>query len=183
LLQNKITILSFYLHIYIYIIYKYHTYYINYVHTNDANEQSRRSPSSSTSGGCCHIGGRANGGRLVVIVVDFVVATTFLFISVYVDTRNNGDVFFGSHFLTASMFFGLSRFVYTITTLQIAVSYQSLELLQEHGIAATDIAKLQAAGYHTVESVRYNKSFLLFTNITEILINIYYNKWSIHYIR
>lgn len=37
---------------------------------------------------------------------------------------------------------------------QIAVSYQSLELLQEHGIAATDIAKLQAAGYHTVESVR-----------------------------
>lgn len=39
-------------------------------------------------------------------------------------------------------------------TNQIAVSYQSLELLQEHGIAATDIAKLQAAGYHTVESVR-----------------------------
>lgn len=39
---------------------------------------------------------------------------------------------------------------------QIAVSYQSLELLQEHGIAATDIAKLQAAGYHTVESVRHH---------------------------
>lgn len=46
-----------------------------------------------------------------------------------------------------------ASFIPMITN-QIAVSYQSLELLQEHGIAATDIAKLQAAGYHTVESVR-----------------------------
>ena len=45
---------------------------------------------------------------------------------------------------------------------QIAVSYQSLELLQEHGIAATDIAKLQAAGYHTVESVRCYNPLLVY---------------------
>jgi hypothetical protein len=36
---------------------------------------------------------------------------------------------------------------------QIAVSYQSLESLQEHGIAANDIQKLNDAGYHTIESV------------------------------
>ena len=34
------------------------------------------------------------------------------------------------------------------------VNFQSLEILQEHGIAANDIQKLQNAGYHTVESVR-----------------------------
>lgn len=37
---------------------------------------------------------------------------------------------------------------------QIAVSYQTIEILQEHGINANDLQKLQAAGYHTVESVR-----------------------------
>jgi hypothetical protein len=31
--------------------------------------------------------------------------------------------------------------------------FQTLEVLQEHGIAANDIQKLQNAGYHTVESV------------------------------
>jgi hypothetical protein len=39
---------------------------------------------------------------------------------------------------------------------QIAVSYQSIEILQEHGINANDLQKLQGAGYHTVESVRAN---------------------------
>lgn len=34
--------------------------------------------------------------------------------------------------------------------------FQSLEVLQEHGIAANDIQKLQNSGYHTVESVRSN---------------------------
>ncbi len=38
---------------------------------------------------------------------------------------------------------------------QIAVAYQTLDALQEHGIAAGDIAKLQAAGYHTVESIAH----------------------------
>lgn len=37
---------------------------------------------------------------------------------------------------------------------QIAVSYQTLEILQEHGIAANDIQKLNAAGFYTIESVR-----------------------------
>jgi hypothetical protein len=37
---------------------------------------------------------------------------------------------------------------------EVAVSYQTLDVLQEHGIAANDIQKLNAAGYHTVESVR-----------------------------
>jgi DNA repair protein RAD51 len=37
----------------------------------------------------------------------------------------------------------------------VAVSYQSLECLQEHGIALADIQKLNAAGYHTVESVAH----------------------------
>ena len=45
---------------------------------------------------------------------------------------------------------------YTSLLLQIAVSYQSLDILQEHGIAAADIAKLQAAGYHTIESVAHS---------------------------
>jgi hypothetical protein len=35
-----------------------------------------------------------------------------------------------------------------------APHFQTLEVLQEHGIAANDVQKLQAAGYHTVESVR-----------------------------
>lgn len=33
-------------------------------------------------------------------------------------------------------------------------AFQTLDVLQEHGIAANDIQKLQNAGYHTVESVR-----------------------------
>lgn len=53
--------------------------------------------------------------------------------------------------------------LFVLSSKQIAVSYQSLELLQEHGIAATDIAKLQAAGYHTVESVR--RSLILLRNV------------------
>ena len=40
--------------------------------------------------------------------------------------------------------------------MELTVSFQSIEILQEHGIAANDIQKLQNAGYHTVESVRLN---------------------------
>ena len=38
---------------------------------------------------------------------------------------------------------------------QLAVSYQTLDILQEHGIAANDIQKLNQAGFHTVESVAH----------------------------
>jgi DNA repair protein RAD51 len=38
---------------------------------------------------------------------------------------------------------------------EVAVSYQTLDVLQEHGIAANDIQKLNAAGYHTVESIAH----------------------------
>eukprot|EP00565_Helicotheca_tamesis_P003434 CAMPEP_0185733364 /NCGR_PEP_ID=MMETSP1171-20130828/19265_1 /TAXON_ID=374046 /ORGANISM="Helicotheca tamensis, Strain CCMP826" /LENGTH=346 /DNA_ID=CAMNT_0028403077 /DNA_START=16 /DNA_END=1056 /DNA_ORIENTATION=- len=38
---------------------------------------------------------------------------------------------------------------------EVAVTYQTLDLLQEHGIAANDIQKLNDAGYHTVESVAH----------------------------
>ena len=38
---------------------------------------------------------------------------------------------------------------------QISVSYQSLDILQEHGVAANDIQKLNDAGFHTVESVAH----------------------------
>eukprot|EP00934_Nitzschia_sp_Nitz4_P005739 Nitzschia sp. Nitz4//scaffold124_size66437//23716//25071//NITZ4_006110-RA/size66437-augustus-gene-0.2-mRNA-1//1//CDS//3329534549//5729//frame0 len=34
--------------------------------------------------------------------------------------------------------------------------FQSLEIFQEHGITANDIQKLQAAGYHTVESIAHS---------------------------
>jgi hypothetical protein len=51
----------------------------------------------------------------------------------------------------------------TSCDVQVAVSYQTLDCLQEHGIAANDIQKLNDAGYHTVESVRtlytYSKSY------------------------
>jgi vancomycin permeability regulator SanA len=53
--------------------------------------------------------------------------------------------------------------------------FQTLEVLQEHGIAANDIQKLQAAGYHTVESVsRGNErmtvsTILLLTHTLSIL--------------
>ena len=40
------------------------------------------------------------------------------------------------------------------------MNYQSLEVLQEHGIAANDIQKLQNAGFYTVESVRCEYLFL-----------------------
>lgn len=39
---------------------------------------------------------------------------------------------------------------------EIAVTYQTIEILQEQGIGINDIQKLKAAGYHTVESVRGN---------------------------
>jgi hypothetical protein len=32
-------------------------------------------------------------------------------------------------------------------------SFQTIEVLQDHGIAANDIEKLRNAGFHTVESV------------------------------
>ena len=38
---------------------------------------------------------------------------------------------------------------------KVAVTYQSLELLQEQGVAANDIQKLSDAGYHTIESVAH----------------------------
>lgn len=49
--------------------------------------------------------------------------------------------------------FSLATFLLLVPR-QVAVSYQTLDVLQEHGIAANDIQKLNAAGYHTVESVR-----------------------------
>ena len=36
-----------------------------------------------------------------------------------------------------------------------AVSYTNIEALLEHGIAAADIEKLNAEGYHTVESIAH----------------------------
>ncbi len=42
---------------------------------------------------------------------------------------------------------------------QITVAYQSLDLLQEHGISVTDIQKLNDAGYFTVESVRISSMY------------------------
>jgi len=39
--------------------------------------------------------------------------------------------------------------------IQVAVSYQTLDMLQEHGIATNDIQKLNAAGYFTLESVAH----------------------------
>ena len=38
---------------------------------------------------------------------------------------------------------------------QIAVTYQTLDLLQEQGVAANDIQKLNDAGFHTIESVAH----------------------------
>ena len=35
------------------------------------------------------------------------------------------------------------------------MTYQSLDLLQEHGVAASDIQKLNDAGFHTIESVAH----------------------------
>uniref|UniRef100_A0A7S2EBM1 DNA repair protein RAD51 homolog n=1 Tax=Trieres chinensis TaxID=1514140 RepID=A0A7S2EBM1_TRICV len=39
--------------------------------------------------------------------------------------------------------------------MEISVAYQTLDVLQEHGIAANDIQKLNDAGYHTVESIAH----------------------------
>ncbi|KAL3772420.1 hypothetical protein ACHAWU_005597 [Discostella pseudostelligera] len=39
--------------------------------------------------------------------------------------------------------------------MEVAVTYQSLDLLQEHGVAANDIQKLNDAGFHTIESVAH----------------------------
>ncbi|KAL7516635.1 hypothetical protein ACHAWX_001631 [Stephanocyclus meneghinianus] len=41
-------------------------------------------------------------------------------------------------------------------SMEISVNYQSLEILQEHGVAASDIQKLNDAGFHTVESVAHS---------------------------
>lgn len=38
---------------------------------------------------------------------------------------------------------------------EVTVTYQSLDLLQEHGVAANDIQKLNDAGFHTMESVAH----------------------------
>lgn len=42
------------------------------------------------------------------------------------------------------------------TTLKIAVNYNRVEMLMEHGIATNDIQKLQDAGYFTVESIAHS---------------------------
>ena len=42
-----------------------------------------------------------------------------------------------------------------LSSMQAVPHFQPIEILQEHGIAANDIQKLQTAGYHTVESVRF----------------------------
>ena len=34
--------------------------------------------------------------------------------------------------------------------IKVTITYQTLDILQEHGIAANDIQKLNDAGYHTV---------------------------------
>jgi DNA repair protein RAD51 len=39
---------------------------------------------------------------------------------------------------------------------QVTVAYQSLEILQEHGVAVNDIQKLNDAGFHTLESVAHS---------------------------
>lgn len=39
--------------------------------------------------------------------------------------------------------------------IEINVGYQTLDVLQEHGIAVNDLQKLQDAGYHTVESIAH----------------------------
>lgn len=39
---------------------------------------------------------------------------------------------------------------------QISVTYQSLDILQEHGVAVNDIQKLNDAGFHTIESVAHS---------------------------
>jgi len=39
--------------------------------------------------------------------------------------------------------------------MEVAVTYQSLELLAEHGIAENDIQKLNNAGYYTIESIAH----------------------------
>lgn len=36
------------------------------------------------------------------------------------------------------------------------MNYQSLDLLQEQGVAANDIQKLNDAGFHTIESVAHS---------------------------
>lgn len=39
--------------------------------------------------------------------------------------------------------------------MEVTVTYQTLDLLQEHGIAVNDIQKLNDAGFHTVESIAH----------------------------
>jgi hypothetical protein len=57
---------------------------------------------------------------------------------------------------------------------QVVVNYQTLDSLLEHGIAANDIQKLNDAGYHTVESVRYNNQINDIKLIVTLFLNLIY---------
>lgn len=63
--------------------------------------------------------------------------------------------------LTVNPLFASRFFFVSFRYLQVVPHYQTLEVLQEHGIAANDIQKLQNAGYHTVESVSNGVDLLL----------------------
>ena len=52
--------------------------------------------------------------------------------------------------------------IYFLLFSQVVPQFQSIEVLQEHGIAANDIEKLQGAGYYTIESVRSEFDLQLF---------------------
>lgn len=39
--------------------------------------------------------------------------------------------------------------------------FQPIEILQEHGIAANDVQKLQNAGFHTIEAVSTYRNFFI----------------------
>jgi DNA repair protein RAD51 len=59
----------------------------------------------------------------------------------------------------------------------LSVNYQTLDCLQENGIAASDIQKLNEAGFHTVESVSLSRScrrnlFLIAGTLTSLLSSI-----------
>ena len=50
----------------------------------------------------------------------------------------------------------------------VTVCFQRIEELESHGIAAVDIKKLKAAGFHTVESVILPYRFIYFYSIEEL---------------
>ena len=52
--------------------------------------------------------------------------------------------------------------IYFLLFSQVVPQFQSIEVLQEHGIAANDIEKLQGSGYYTIESVRSEFDLQLF---------------------